>query len=370
MFFNMVVNVADHAEECDQELKAAIAVPTSEQLASSRIKTFQSYVRRLGEQWVANGNTKYGAPKAGSIPFFLSYFWQIQDRDVWPVYYTNTVQTLSDLNIWRPSEDLATDYLEFTRIHEELAKLFGEKAKRNFTLYDVEHVFWLKGGNPYQAAKQDSKGEPQQPQSQAKSTSKATLERLPESYLPPIIAILPTLALNDPSLAEVATRSGTSVPRAFEKSVDAAFTVLGYDTTLMGQGQGRVPDGKALALDENYAILWDAKARNHGYSLGTDDRTIREYISTESRKLSRRYRNIYYVIVSSYFADDFDDAIASIKMETDISEVVLLEAEALVAIVEAKLRAPRQLTLASDGIQRLFTQSGQLAAESVREFLA
>lgn len=370
MFFNMVVNVADHAEECDQELKAAIAVPTSEQLASSRIKTFQSYVRRLGEQWVANGNTKYGAPKAGSIPFFLSYFWQIQDRDVWPIYYTNTVQTLSDLNIWRPSEDLATDYLEFTRIHEELAKVFGEKAKRNFTLYDVEHVFWLKGGNPYQAAKQDPKDEPQQPQSQVKSTSKATLERLPESYVPPIIAILPTLALNDPILAEVATRSGTSVPRAFEKSVDAAFTVLGYDTTLMGQGQGRVPDGKALALDENYAILWDAKARNHGYSLGTDDRTIREYISTESRKLSRRYRNIYYVIVSSYFADDFDDAIASIKMETDISEVVLLEAEALVAIVEAKLRAPRQLTLASDGIQRLFTQGGRLSAEAVREFLA
>jgi hypothetical protein len=370
MFFNMVVNVADHAEECDQELKAAIAVPTSEQIASSRIKTFQSYVRRLGEQWVANGNTRYGAPKVGSIPFFLSYFWQVQDRDAWPIYYTNTVQTLSDLNIWQPSEDLATDYIDFMRIHEELAKLFGEKANRNFTLYDVEHVFWLKGGNPYQAAKQDQKDEPQQPQSSTKLTMKTTYERLPESYVPPIIAVLPTLALNDLGLAEAATRSGTSVARAFEKSVDAAFTVLGYDTKLMGQGQGRVPDGRALALDENYAILWDSKVRTHGYSLGTDDRAIREYISTQSRELSRRYRNIYYIIVSSYFVDDFDDTIASIKMETDISEVVLIEAEALVAIVEAKLRAPLQLTLASDGIQRLFTQSGRLTAESVREFLA
>ncbi|MGB8262184.1 MAG: hypothetical protein WCE75_17635, partial [Terracidiphilus sp.] len=79
---------------------------------------------------------------------------------------------------------------------------------------------------------------------------------------------------------------------------------------------------------------------------------------------------IYYMIVSSKFADDFEDTIASIKMETDISEVVLLEAEALVAVVEAKLRAPLQLTLASDGIQRLFTQSGRLTAEAVREFLA
>ncbi|MGB8261898.1 MAG: hypothetical protein WCE75_16160, partial [Terracidiphilus sp.] len=296
MFFNMVVNVADNEEECNQELKAAIAVPQSEQLASSRIKTFQSYVRRLSEQWVANGNTRYGAPKTGSILFFLSYFWQVQDRNTWPVYYTNAVQTLSDLNIWQPSEDLSNDYLEFKRIHEELARLFGEKAKRNFTLYDVEHVFWLKGGNPYQAAKQDQEDEPQQPENQATPTSKATLERLPESYVPPIVAILPTLALNDPGLAEVATRSGTSVARAFEKSVDAAFTVLGYDTKLMGQGQGRVPDGRALALDENYAILWDAKARTHGYSLGTDDRAIREYITTQSRELRRRYRNIYYMI--------------------------------------------------------------------------
>ena len=23
--------------------------------------------------------------------FFLSYFWQIQERDVWPVFYTNSV---------------------------------------------------------------------------------------------------------------------------------------------------------------------------------------------------------------------------------------------------------------------------------------
>jgi len=37
MFFNMVVNVADDAEECDQELKSALAVPANEQIASSRL---------------------------------------------------------------------------------------------------------------------------------------------------------------------------------------------------------------------------------------------------------------------------------------------------------------------------------------------
>jgi hypothetical protein len=62
--------------------------------------------------------------------------------------------------------------------------------------------------------------------------------------------------------------------------------------------------------------------------------------------------------------------IASIKMETDVSEVILLEAEALVAVVEAKLRAPLELGLGLDGIQRLLTKSGILTAAMVREYLA
>lgn len=78
---------------------------------------------------------------------------------------------------------------------------------------------------------------------------------------------------------------------------------------------------------------------------------------------------IYSVIVSSSFADDFDDAIAGMKMETDVSEVGLLEAEALVAMVDAKLRAPLEVNLGSDGLQRLFTRSGRLNEAIVREYL-
>ena len=371
MFFNMVVNVADDAKECDQELKSALAVPTNEQIASSRIKTFASYIKRLGEQWVSEGNTRYGAPKVGSVPFFLSYFWQIQDREVWPVYYTNAVQTMTDLNIWQPSDDIAEDYLAFKQIHEVLAKLFSEASKRPFGLYDVEHVFWFKGGNPFDAVRAVQKAaEPPPLKAHVKLSATAGEDRLPEGYVPPIVAVLPAMARHEEWLVEAAEHSGTSLERAFEKHIDAAFTILGYETKLLGHGQGRVPDGRALARDDNYAILWDAKVRKDPYSLGTDDRTIREYITTQSRELSRRYRNIYFVIVSSSFADDFDDAIASIKMETEVREVVLLEAEALVLIVEAKLRAPLQLTLGPDGLQRFFTKSGGLTAAMVREYLA
>ena len=366
MFFNMMVNVADDKGECDQELKAALPLPSSDQIASSRMKTFAGYVRRVGDQWADAGNRRYGCPKVGSVPFFLSYFWHIQDRETWPVYYTNTVNTMTDLNLWESSGNLAEDYLSFKDVHQELTELFSSEAGRPFSLYDVEHVFWFKGGNPYELAKQETT-----PKSTPEPLVHSEHELLPDSYVPPIIAILPPMGRHEEGLSEIAARSGTTLERAFEKYIDAALTMLGYECRLLGQGKGRVPDGVAVALDDSYAILWDAKIRAGGYSIGTDDRTIREYITTQSRDLKRRrsLRNIYYLIISSTFADDFDDTIRSIKMETDVSEVSLVQADALVAMVDAKLRAPLQITLGPDGMQRLFSVSGVISAEIVREQL-
>jgi hypothetical protein len=372
MFFNMVVNTADDEEECDQELKTALVVPQNDKIASSRIRTFASYVKRIGDQWVEAGNTRHGCPKVGSIPYFLSYFWQVQDRETWPVYYTNSVQMMSDLNLWQPSGDFGEDYLSFKAIHIELAALFTEYGGQPFDLYEVEHVFWYKGGDPYKAVKDDT-----QPIGGLHHIGtdvperKGVLNRLPESYVPPITAILPQMARHDEALVDASKRSGTSLERAFEKYIDAAFTMLGYETKLLGQGKGRTQDGLALAHDESYAILWDAKVRSDGYSMGTDDRTIREYITTQSREMKKRrfFRNIYYLIISSSFVDDYDDTIRSIKMETDVNEVSLVEAEALVAIVDAKLRAPLQISLGPDGVQRLFSVSGVITAEMVREQL-
>ncbi len=253
-----------------------------------------------------------------------------------------------------------------------MATLFTEASGQPFNLYTVEHVFWYKGGTQFKENQTGKKRDTEdlgvvviEPQVSEQGN------RLPESFVPPIISILPRLARNDEKLIEAAKHSGTTLERAFEKFVDAAFTILGYQTKLLGQGKGRVPDGIAVAHDENYAIIWDAKIRASSYSMGTDDRTIREYIYSQSRDLKRRQhlRNIYYLIISSKYADDFDDSIRSIKMETDISEVVLVEVEAIVEMIDAKLRSPLEVTLGSDGFQQLFAVSGLLTAENVRELL-
>ena len=376
MFFNLIVKVADDLNECDQELKTAIALPNNDTIAISRIKTFDSYIKRISQHWIDVGNDPRGCPKSSSIPFLLSYFWQVQDASIWPIYFTNSVQTMKDLNLWEESGNLGEDYVTFKQIHHELVELFSQTSGQSFNLYTVEHVFWYKGGNPLAsgAAGVEPRVEIKEAEPSnisAGEDSVLVYSRLPESYIPPIIAILPRVARHEEALVEAAGRSGTTLERAFEKYIDAAFTVLGYETKLMGQGKGRVPDGMAVANDERYAIIWDAKIRTNGYSLGTDDRIIREYIHVQSRELKRRnsMRNIYYMIISSTFADDFDDAIRSIKMETDVNEVCLVEAEALVAMVDAKPRSPLQISLGSDGLQQLFANSGILAAENVKEFL-
>ncbi len=371
MFFNMLTNVNENLEDYDQELKAAVLVPTQNSVAASRIKDFANYVQKLGALWVEAGHNRYGIPKIGSIPFFLSYFWQIQNREIWPVFYTNSVKVMTALNLWQPSGDLSEDYIAYKRIHEELSILFSQESEKHFDLYRVEHVFWFKGGNlplPIKGAEESKI--PSKGTSPNKIDPTEGKNQLPDSYIPPIISILPRMARNEDSLIEAAKLSGTSLERVFEKYINAAFTMLGYETKPLGAGKGRVPDGLAIAHDESYAILWDAKVRANGYSMGTDDRTIREYISTQSREFKKKrfLKNIYYIIISSSFVDDYDDTIRSIKMETDVNEVILMETEALVTMVEEKLRSPLTVTLGPDVLQRLFSQSGILNFNIVRDF--
>lgn len=226
MFFNMVVNVADDMEECNRELKSALTVPPNDLIASSSIKTFSSYVKRLGDLWVDAGNTRYGCPKIGSIPFFLSYFWQVQDRDTYPVYYTSSVQAMTDLNLWQSSGDLAQDYLTFKQINKELTIFFEEVTGKKFNFYQVEHVFWYKVGNPYEAIKsEDGKESGKRGAIMQIIPTQEKLAQLPESYVPPIVAILSLMAINDESLIEASKKSGTSLERAFEKYIDAALTI-------------------------------------------------------------------------------------------------------------------------------------------------
>jgi hypothetical protein len=99
-----------------------------------------------------------------------------------------------------------------------------------------------KGGNPFGGDTPVPKQQIKEPGLHAAEVAAVGIGvRLTEGYVPPIVAVLPLMAKNEPRLQEAAKKSGLSLERAFEKDVDAAFTILGYETKLLGQGQGRVP---------------------------------------------------------------------------------------------------------------------------------
>lgn len=370
MFFNMLVNAATDENECKAELQTALELPTSEEIARSRLKTFASYVRRVGDELIESGGTGRQRPRETSITLFLSYFWQISAPDTWPVMYTTSCDAMTSLNLWQKNGDLAEGYLQFTRIQKELQAIYSAQTHSNYDLYQVEHVFWfIKHGGGWTGSTNGDVPSKNNADRIISTTEEITLERLPDSFAPPIVSILPKLACPDESIARAAANSGISVSRAFEKSINAALTILGYETKLLGQGAGREPDGLALNIEDSYAIIWDAKSRADSYTLGTNDRAIREYISRKSRELRRQYRNIYFLIISGSFQSDFSDTILELKMDTEVKEVCLLEAEALVAIVEYYLTNPRELSLGPDGLQRvLVSTQGIINKQVVDDF--
>jgi len=364
MFFNMLTKnslAGNCLDELTSTLKKVLPAPNSPSNMKERIDQLAIFTRDVGKY----SQDMRAAPKVGAIPFFISYFWQIQDPDTVPVYYTSMVRSLTELDIWSPLGEVAEDYLAFYHLNHEMVQMLSSSADRQLHLWDVEHAFWFY----YQSASQteiesvpDEKIPP--------SISKAQIDEFPDSYIPPIVSILPHLALNDEHLITLAQKSGKSVEKLFEDRIAILFRMLGYNVEPLGQGYGRVPDGVAVCREFGYAIIYDAKVRRNSYTMGTDERAIREYINSTANKLKGQgIHNIYFMVVSSSYSGDHDDVIRGLKIETNVREILLVESNALLILLEEKLRNP-DFDLGPNGIQRLLVSSGILSTADVREFLS
>lgn len=363
MFFNLMTKTSTaggKTTEFENLLKRSLPLPETPERSAKIIDEFAEFTRSLAK-YVAD---QRGAPKIRAINFFLSYFWQIQAPHQYPIYYTSMVNALAEYNLWSPVDGPGESYVSFFRLNYEMRDLFSQESKREITLWEVEHALWLVV-QPEKTPQATTTPPASQP---ILAVENADLAELPDSYVPPVVSILPRLAVNDPDLAKVCHAMGSSIEKVFENRVDALFKMLGYETEALGQGRGRVPDGVAICREFHYAIGYDAKVRQGAYTMGIDERPIREYIYGLTERLKKQgIRQIYFMVISSSFSGDHDDVIRSLKMETDAREILLVEASALVALLEAKLRDPL-LTLGPDGIQRLLADSGVLREADIREF--
>jgi hypothetical protein len=200
----MAVNGADDKVSFDALLRQCLAAPADEKAAGAQIRKFAEYIERIAAQIEKRDGSRRTCPKVGSVPFFLSYFWQVERRDVWPVYYTSSVNALSDMNLWRMTDDLADDYVAFKRVHEELAAVFTRESGVQFGLYEVEHVFWFREGNPRTKVAIPIAIDPisatATKTSQPVKAECPVVQAFPESYVPPIVAAIEQMSVNDAAM--------------------------------------------------------------------------------------------------------------------------------------------------------------------------
>lgn len=233
MFFNMLTKTAINNEqlnELSELLKDLFRVPDSIDEAQRKIGRLESFVIEISR----NISDRRRAPKVGSIPYFLSYFWQIQKPSEFPIYYTSMIEGLRENEIWTPTGDLSSDYGEFYHLNFEIQDYLSNKTGQEISLWDIEHMLWY-----------NVKKEPYITQEEESDVIDIPISTLPKSFIPPIISILPKLAKNDPDTALICKQSNKSIEKEFEERCAILFRILGFETQIYGQGRGRVPDGVA-----------------------------------------------------------------------------------------------------------------------------
>jgi len=109
MFFNQLAKAADPAD-LSTALRAALPAPTSSEEAEAKLEAFVAAVDRTRERAAISGAAK---PGRGRVNFFVSFFWELVDRDRWPIFFPNSRNVLEQhglLDTSQPQPALYTAY--------------------------------------------------------------------------------------------------------------------------------------------------------------------------------------------------------------------------------------------------------------------
>lgn len=332
MFFNQLVkNNESNIESLTTLLKECISIPKTLENALSKIEILEKHCSLIYNK----AKDKRKVPNPGSVCYFLSYFWQIQDESKYPILYTSLINAYTELGLWKETENQVEAYRYFYALNEEIKDVLKAYTGKEKSNWDAEHAFWNFKGNPNKPISTPTKKE-------NKPVVEVEIEK------EKIIAINASFELSDYLIPKVAKlvelgsetdKSASSKGSAYEKLVAEIFKQLDFEVETLGQGSGRNPDAILRHREENTAFLVDAKAYSNGYSLGIDDRAIKEYINHYCPKLQKEgYKKIGFIIVSNSFKSNFDSFINEITWNTDIKRFILLSSEALLYLLAFKTK--------------------------------
>ncbi len=337
MFFNMLYNSSENLQELEVLLKECIEIPINIQDAKNKISLLEDYIWDIRETI----DDIRRAPKIKSILFFLSFFWQLQDKNKYPIFYNKSEQSLFELNLLDDFDNIQQLYENFFEINYLLKEYVEKEFNIQSSLYDIEHALYF-----YATYEEEQMGN-KIDNLKAKLKPQYKLE-----FVPPYFNNLTKLAIESDNKENI---------KKFEEKVGKLFSVLGFEVIQKGQGTGREPDGLALSYDERYCIIFDTKIRNDKYRIGTDDRKIIDYIDSVKRKYKNRFTNYYFVLISSQFADE-TDKIGEIRRVTGINSIKLIKASVLLNLLNYKFKEDINL----NKLQRLFDESGELTVEELQ----
>ncbi len=144
MFFNQLIKAAD-PEDLGTALLEALSAPTGEEQAEAKLETFLAAVDRARERAETTGATK---PGRGRINFFVSFFWELMDRETWPTFFPNSRNVLEQHGLLDTSQEQPALYTAYRSRMMALKDLLGT------TTWGVEHLLWQLGQGAEQAVAQ------------------------------------------------------------------------------------------------------------------------------------------------------------------------------------------------------------------------
>ena len=338
MFFNLITrSSAGDMKQFVDLMKNVLREPSSLDDALSKMKLLFAYALKFRQQ----ASDKRLVANPMSSAYFLSYFWQIHSYEKWPVMYSSIITSFEKLNIWEPQATAYDNYRLFYSLNEEIKVIIAGYAKHPVSNWDVEHALWHFAGTVAVNSKQPKpkRASEIKPKVENVNVETNTVE-LPmlnagfdlSEYLIPRVARLAELGGS-------IDKPGSSKGHEFEKLVSETLGLLDFEVEVLGQGMGREPDAIIKYAGEHIAFIVDAKAYANGYTLGTDDRAIKEYISYHCPRLKQAgFTKLGFIIVSNSFKSDLKEFINDITWTTDIKRFLLLTTEALLHLVAYKTK--------------------------------
>jgi hypothetical protein len=121
MFLNQMVGSADQGD-LEDALRAVIVPPTDAADARQKLQDFSDFIETVRQQATVPDNRK---PAIGRTPAFVSFFWELAERDEWPAFYPSSRGVLTEHGLLEAAGSPAEVYPRYREVFFDLRTRLG-----------------------------------------------------------------------------------------------------------------------------------------------------------------------------------------------------------------------------------------------------